>query len=222
MIGRGEHSEIVSFVGRTRRFRAVGQLDRRLPGRRADVEAVPLRGADVGACAPQVGVAARRARQQPRRPGQGRPRAARVAARERSGQRVLDFRQGSLLVRGARIRRAAARADGQATAASGRPSTGRPRSTASRDGLRDIVAKHGGEALGTLASPHSTLEETGACREARARPRQRQHRLPPAPVGLPRRRTGATAFRGSACRSPSSMRSIACSWSAASCAKIIR
>ena len=49
MIGRGEHAEIVSFVGQTRRFRAVGQHDRRLPGRRADVEAVPLRRAHVGA-----------------------------------------------------------------------------------------------------------------------------------------------------------------------------
>ena len=59
MIGRGEHSEIVSFVGTTRRLRALRQHDRPLPGRRAHLEAVPLRGAHLGARAAQVGVAAR-------------------------------------------------------------------------------------------------------------------------------------------------------------------
>ena len=95
-----------------RRLGALRQHDRRLPGRRAHVEAVPLRGADVGARAPQVGLAARRARQQPDRADQERSRAARAAARERGGQRVLDLRQGPLLLRGARQRRAARDADG--------------------------------------------------------------------------------------------------------------
>ena len=104
MIGRGEHAEIVVVRRQDRRLRALRQFDRRLPGRRADVEAVSLRGAHVGALAPQIGVAARFARQQPHRPGQGRPRDARAAARERSRQRMLDLRQGSLLVRRASIR----------------------------------------------------------------------------------------------------------------------
>ena len=60
MSGRGEHAEIVSFVGKHRRLRVVRQHDRPLPGRRADVEAVSLCGAHVGAVAAQERVAARR------------------------------------------------------------------------------------------------------------------------------------------------------------------
>ena len=77
-------------------------------------------------------------------------------------------------------------------------------------------------AIGALVSPHSTLEEIAPRAEAHPRARQRQHRLPPAPVGfLAATRTGP-AHPGSACRSPSSPRSTACSSSAASCARIIR
>ena len=99
MIGRSEHAEIVAFVGQTCRFRAVRQHDRRLPGRRAHVEAFPLRGQDLGARAAPVGLAARFARQQPDRAGERRPRAARRAVRQSGGQRMLDLRQGPLLVR---------------------------------------------------------------------------------------------------------------------------
>ena len=107
MIGRGEHAEIVAFVGRT--------VDSELSGNMIDICPVgaltskPFRYAarTWELVAPQVGVAARFARQQPDRAGQGRPRDARAAARERGGQRVLDLGQGSLLVRGARERRAA-------------------------------------------------------------------------------------------------------------------
>ncbi len=70
-------------------------------------------------------------------------------------------------------------------------------------GLTDIVARHGPGAIGALVSPHSTLEElTLAARLVRGA-RQRQHRLPPAPRGFPRRGR-ARASRGSACRSPTS------------------
>ena len=55
MIGRGEHAEIIAFVGKHRRLRAVRQHDRPVPGRRADLEAVPLHGAHLGARAAQVG-----------------------------------------------------------------------------------------------------------------------------------------------------------------------
>ena len=115
-----------------RRLGALGQLDRRVPGRRADVQAVPLRGADVGALAPQVGVAARLARQQPHRAGEGRARDARAAARERGDQRVLDLGQGPLLVRGPQLAKIACARRWSSRAASGRRSTGRPRSTSSR------------------------------------------------------------------------------------------
>ena len=114
MIGRGEHAEIVAFVGRTRRLRTVRQFDRRVPGRRADVQAIPLFRADVGAGPAQVGFAARFARQQPGRAGQGEPRDARPAAGERGGQRVLAVRQGPLFLRGPQFRGTADRADGEA------------------------------------------------------------------------------------------------------------
>ncbi len=90
------------------------------------------------------------------------------------------------------------------------------------DGLRDTVVNHGGGALGTLVSPHSTLEEMALAAKLARGLGLRQHRLPAAPVRLPRRRPGRRAFRGSACRSPSWTRWTACSWSAASCAKTIR
>ena len=45
MIGRGEHSEIVCVRRPHGRLRAFGQHDRHLPGRRAHVEAVQVRGA---------------------------------------------------------------------------------------------------------------------------------------------------------------------------------
>ena len=124
-------------VRRTRRgIRAVGQHDRRLSGGRAHVEALPLRRQNLGARAQAIRIAARFARQQPDRAGERRPRAAGRAVRQSGGQRVLDFRQGPLLVRRARERRPADRADDQGRRASGRRSTGRRRSTSSRAASR--------------------------------------------------------------------------------------
>ena len=48
-IGRGEHMEIGTYVEKALSLRAVGQHHRSLPGRRADLEALCLRGAAVGA-----------------------------------------------------------------------------------------------------------------------------------------------------------------------------
>ena len=114
MIGRGEHAEIVTFVGKT--------VDSELSGNMIDLCPVgaltskPFRyaRAHVGAVAAQERVAARRARQQPRRAGEERPRDARAAARERGDQRMLAVGQGSLLVRGAQFGRAPDVADDQA------------------------------------------------------------------------------------------------------------
>ena len=97
------------------RFGAVGQHDRPVPGRCADLEAVSLFRAHLGARTAQVGVAARRTGCQPDRAGQERSRHARGTARKRGGQRVLALGQGSLLVRGAEFRRPPdAAADGDA------------------------------------------------------------------------------------------------------------
>ena len=72
------------------------------------------------------------------RAGEGRPRDARAAARERGDQRVLDLRQGPLLLRRRSTRdERLTRADGQARAASGRRSTGTRRSTFVAHGLND-------------------------------------------------------------------------------------
>ena len=54
-----------------RRFRAVGQHDRPVPGRRADEQAVPLQRAHLGAVAPQEREPARQHRHQPDRAGEG-------------------------------------------------------------------------------------------------------------------------------------------------------
>ena len=99
---------------RDRRLRALGQHDRPLPGRRAHQQAVPLQRAHLGALAPQVRQPARQHRREPDRAGQGQPRDARAAARERSRQRVLDRRPRPLLLRGAQRRRPPDRADDQA------------------------------------------------------------------------------------------------------------
>ena len=100
MIGRGEHAEIMTFVGKT--------VDSELSGNMIDLCPVgaltskPFRYTrpDMGAGAPQVGEPARRPRQQPGRAGEERSGDARRAAGERSDQRMLAVRQGSLFLRG--------------------------------------------------------------------------------------------------------------------------
>ena len=205
-----------------RRFGAVGQHDRHLSGRRAHVEAVPLRRADVGARATQVGVAARFARQQSHRPGEGRPRAAR-RCRSRTRRSTSA---------GSRTRIASRTKRSEATSASRADDQGRRRMEDRRlaDGARSRRrracairwSKHGGAALGTLVSPHSTLEEMALAAKLTRGARLGQYRLPPPPDRISAATAMGRASRGSACRSPSSTRSIACSSSAASCARIIR
>ncbi len=50
MLGRGEHAEITSLRRQDRQLRTVGQHDRPVPGRRADVQAVPLYAPAPGSC----------------------------------------------------------------------------------------------------------------------------------------------------------------------------
>ena len=69
-------------------------------------------------------------------------------------------------------------------------------------------------------APHSHARGAVPAGQAGARPRQREHRLPPAPARL--RDDGRRRAAGSACRSPSWRRSTACSSSARSCARTIR
>ena len=80
------------------RVRTVGQHDRHLSGGRADLQALPLQRAHLGAGPPPLGQPARQPGRQPGHPGQGRPRHARGAVRGRSRQRMLDQRPRPLLV----------------------------------------------------------------------------------------------------------------------------
>ena len=92
-------------------------------------------------------------------------------------------------------------------------------------GLTQIAVEHGARSIGALASPASTVEELHLLAQAGARPRQREHRLPPAPCRFRQRRA---APRGGRCalarhaRSPRSRRCSACWSSARSCARTIR
>ena len=103
MANRGEYRGDHDLRRPHRRLRAVRQHDRPVPGRRADIEAVPLHGADLGARAAKIGVAARRSGQQPRRSGQERQSHARRAAGKRAGQRMLAVGQGPVFLRGAQF-----------------------------------------------------------------------------------------------------------------------
>ena len=62
---------------------------------------------------------------------------------------------------------------------------------AAAHGLKDIVARHGAEALGMLLAPSLTLEELHLAAKLGRGPRHRQHRPPRAPVGFPRHSKGA-------------------------------
>ena len=72
---------------------------------------------------------------------------------------------------------------------------------AAAQGLKDVVARHGADALGVLArAATSRVEELHLAAQARARPGHRQHRPPHPPVRLPRE--DRAARRGWAWRSP--------------------
>ena len=88
MVGRGEHSEITTFVGKSVDSEVSGNMID-LPGRRADQQAVPLFRTSVGTAAPPFGVAARLAGRQPDCSSEGRQGHARAAAGKREHQRVL-------------------------------------------------------------------------------------------------------------------------------------
>jgi len=92
MVGRGEHARSCRSW-HAPLIRTFGEHDRRLSGRCAYLETVPLQGTHLGAGAAQIHQPARRARLQFADPGEGQPRHARVAARERKHQRVLAFRR---------------------------------------------------------------------------------------------------------------------------------
>ena len=80
--------------------RAVGQRDRRMPGRRIDQQGVPFQGASLGTDREGVARLPRCARQQPVPARAPRRSAAFGAARQRGGQRMLAVGPRSLLAPG--------------------------------------------------------------------------------------------------------------------------
>ncbi len=106
-IGRGEDMEITTYLEEAMTFRVAGQRGRYLPGRRADLEALCVCGAAVGAQQDRIDRRDGRARlRHPHR--YPRPRGdAHPAAHQRRHQRRMDFRQDA--PRGRRLAHAAAR-----------------------------------------------------------------------------------------------------------------
>ena len=94
--GRGEDMEITTYLERAMTLGAAGQRHRPLPGRRADLEALCLPGAAVGADQDRVDRRDGRGRLgHPRR--YARPRGdAHPAAAQRGGERGVDLRQDPL------------------------------------------------------------------------------------------------------------------------------
>ena len=106
-IGRGEDMEITTYLEEAMSVGAARQRGRSLPGRRADLEALRVRGAAVGARQDRIDRRHGRARlRHPHR--HARPRGdAHPAARQRRRERGMDFRQDA--PRGRRAAHAAAR-----------------------------------------------------------------------------------------------------------------
>ena len=97
MLGRGEHSEITTFVGKTVDSEVSGNMIDLCPVGALTSKPFRYTRPSLGTVAPQIGVAARLAGLEPDRPGQGRQGHARAAAGKRSDQRMLAVGQGPLL-----------------------------------------------------------------------------------------------------------------------------
>ena len=91
--GRGEDMEITTYVEHALDHRAVRQPHRPLPGRRADLQALRLQGAAVGAHQDRIDRRAGCARRQHPRRHARRAGDARAAAPQRRRERGVDLRQ---------------------------------------------------------------------------------------------------------------------------------
>ena len=209
MIGRGEHSEIVAFVGKS--------VDSELSGNMIDI-------CPVGALTSKPFRYSARTWELARRrsvsPHDGLGSNLVVQVKQNKVMRVLPLENEAVnecwlsdkdrfsyeaLNSDERLTTPMVKKDGQWEETDWQAALGL---RCCRQGLKDF---------GVLASPHSTLEE-----------------LYPAPASSAARRTSACATaispatasarasRGSACRSPTSPSSIACWWWARSCARTIR
>jgi NADH-quinone oxidoreductase subunit G len=168
MAGRGEHSEILAFVGRT--------VDSELSGNAIDLCPVGALTSKPFRFAARTWELARRKSVSPHDSLGSNlvvqvkgDRVLRVLPRENEAINECwisdkDRFSYEALASADRLDAPIVREDGQWRAADWATALGR-----AADGLREIVAKHGGAALGVLVSPHATLEEMAlAARLARA------------------------------------------------------
>ena len=198
---RGAQSEIATFEDEPYRGAVLRQRDRALPRRRADLDAVPLRGAAVGDPERADRLRALPGRlQRPRDDARGQGQ-ARPLAQPPGGRRRLALRQGPLRLPAParaddRITRAARRGD---AAASSRVSLGR----GARRGRASCCARPAGRIV-TALSGSETIEIAYGARPAPARRARRA--LGRAPRVDRRRRSTRSARRSrrSATRSSSS------------------
>ena len=192
MANRGMHSEIQTFVGR-RSIPSCRQHDRPVPGRRADLEAVPLQRPHLGAVAPQVGQPARRLGANLIVQVKNTTGDARAAVRERGRQRVLDVRRTVSRTRRS-IQRRAPDAPMIAGTASGARSMER----------RARLRRHGCERTSSITAPAASARWFAArhgrgtvpAAEAGCAARQREHRFPPAPRAIFRRKARRRPWLG--------------------------
>ena len=196
MIGRGEHAEIVAFVGKTVDSELSGNMIDLCPVGRAHLEAVPLRGAHLGAVAPQSRCRRTTALGSNLVVQVKNDRVMRVLPLENEAVNECwlsdkdRFSYEGLNSRASACRSRWSSEDGEWKTVDWHDGARVRRARASKT----VVERHGGRALGALVSPHSTLEELSlAARLARALGsdnvdfRLRQTRFP-------RRRRTAPAF----------------------------
>ena len=149
-------------------------------------------------------VAARLRRHQPLRARAARPRDARRAARQRGDQRDLDRRSRPLQLPGHLQRgpRCSSRCVARQRHVAGDRLGGRARRGAER--LGRVAKQHGGAQIGALAAPSVDARRALSAAAHHARPRQRQHRSPPAPHAISATRRTIRCTPRSAARSRSS------------------
>lgn len=168
--------------------RAVRQRDRRVPGRRADQQGLPLQGPALGTGRPRVAGLPRRAGFQPLRPRPPGRGAAHRAARQRGGQRVLVVRPRPLVAPGPVCRGPCDRADAQARRRVGGRVLGRGALGRGHDPAR------GRRRPGRLRPPGDLQRGGRTAGPSGAGPRQPRRRAPPA-RGRLRRCTGRRSLR---------------------------
>ena len=155
MAHRGDHEVLDHRAGPAARQPLLAQHRRRLPGRRADRQGLPLRDAGLGAARDAVGLPGLRHRLQHRGPPLARARSYRLVPRAQPGrQQALDVRRGPL-----HLQARCATSAWSAPMSAGCRSTGTARWTTRRARCRRSLAtrpRHGRRRASTRSPPTRT------------------------------------------------------------------